>query len=107
MKDLDLGNDLMPNGRVLGVKWFVDTDELGFDVKISTEACTRRGILSFVSTIYDPLGLVSPVMVVAKHIIQELTRKGLGWDEEIGEPGLSAWNAWVAELGKIVNFRIS
>jgi hypothetical protein len=30
VKGLDLGNDLMPNGRVLGVKWFVDTDELGF-----------------------------------------------------------------------------
>jgi hypothetical protein len=47
----------------------------------------RRGILSFVSTIYDPLGLVSPVIVMTKHIIQELTRKRLGWDEEIDEPG--------------------
>ena len=46
---------------------------------------TRRGILSIVSSVYDPLGFVAPFIWTAKMILQRLCRKNIGWDDEIDE----------------------
>ena len=54
--NLDPSNDLVPVERALGVEWNVDEDEFQFRVKISQRPMTRRGILSTVASIYDPLG---------------------------------------------------
>jgi hypothetical protein len=47
------------------------------------KAETRREILSFVASVYDPLGLVAPVVLPAKRMLQELWPSGCGWDEEL------------------------
>ena len=44
---------------------------------------THREILSVTSSIYDPLGFVTPAVVPAKKLIQDLCKKGLGWGEKI------------------------
>ncbi|XP_053376744.1 uncharacterized protein LOC128547687 [Mercenaria mercenaria] len=73
----------LPSDRALGVMWNVNDDTLSFKVKLTDKPLTRRGILSVVSSIFDPLGLASPVTLQAKAIIQELCKEKLGWDEEI------------------------
>ena len=66
---------------------------------------TRQGILNFISTIYDPLGLISPAILMAKRIVQELTKKKVAWDEPITEPELTAWKLWVEELDMLTAFK--
>ncbi len=44
---------------------------------------TRRGILSTVSSFYDPLGILAPVVFSAKRILQDLCRNRLGGDDII------------------------
>ncbi|XP_052260761.1 uncharacterized protein LOC127864910 [Dreissena polymorpha] len=79
---LDPGNAL-PTERTLGVTWNINEDAIRFEIKLTEKPLTRRGILSVVSSIFDPLGLVSPVTLRAKAIIQQLCREKIGWDEAI------------------------
>ena len=62
VKTLDL-----PVERALGVKWCVETDTFGIKVDIKFKPPTRRGILSNVSSVYDPLGLATPFVLPAKR----------------------------------------
>ena len=44
-----------------------------------------------VNSIYDPLGFLSPVILTAKSILQELCRIKMDWNGKIPEKHLSAW----------------
>ena len=46
--------------RALGVHWCVESDTFGFRILVKDKPLTRRGILSIVSSIYDPLGFAAP-----------------------------------------------
>ncbi len=59
---------------------------------------TRRGLLSIVSSIYDPLGLICPCTVVAKKIVQALCAQNLAWDEPLPDQQLSEWLSWVRDI---------
>ena len=82
VKPLDLGDDA-PRKRALGVQWDTDADTLGFKVRRDEKPHTRRGILSMISSVYDPLGLASPFILSAKIILQDLCRLKISWDEQI------------------------
>ena len=56
---------------------------------------------------YDPLGFVSPCILTAKHILQDLCRKRLSWDDEIPDGNAAKWKAWLEELPKLQIFKIS
>ena len=47
------------------------------------KALPRRGILSVTSSIYDPLDIVSPIILPTEKLLQDLCKQGLTWDEEI------------------------
>lgn len=78
VKDLDLDQDILPVERALRVRWYAQSDTFGFSITIPNKPLTRRGILSTVGSFYDPLGMLSPVIFIAKRILQDLCRKGLG-----------------------------
>lgn len=107
VKDFDFVNDSLPVERALGVIWNVDTDTLGFKINIKSLPFTRRGMLSLVSSVYDPLGLAIPFTLSAKILLQDLTRKRLGWDEEIPGEDLARWKKWIDELSLLSKFSIS
>ena len=60
VKDMDLDHDTLPVERVLGVQWCVQSDAFKFKISIQERPLTRRGILSVVSSINDPLGVLVP-----------------------------------------------
>ena len=47
---------------------------------------------------YDPLGVVSPVILAGKQILQSLCRLNTDWDEPIPEDILPQWEKWRNEL---------
>lgn len=59
MKDLDLDNDSLPMERALGGQWCVQSDLFKFNIMLRDRPLTRRGILSTVSSVYDPLGFLA------------------------------------------------
>ena len=66
VKDLDLSHDVLPVERALGVHWNVERDEFVFKIQVKDKPLTRRGLLSIVSSIYDPLGFTAPFVLSAK-----------------------------------------
>ncbi|XP_063970833.1 uncharacterized protein LOC135157819 [Lytechinus pictus] len=102
--DLDIKNNVTE--RALGIEWSTDDDTIGVKVDLKDRPCTRRGILSTVSSIYDPIGCVSPVILPAKQLLQVLCRSQLGWDEEIPLDISKKWQKWKAELLMLSQFKM-
>ena len=46
-------------------------------------AYTQRKIFSLVSSIFDPIGIMSPTTIPFKIVLQELWKLGKKWDEQI------------------------
>ena len=77
------------------------------DSNLSSDTCTKRQILKKTSTVFDPLGFLTPFTLVAKLIIQDLWRKNVGWDEEVDVSIQNAWKTWMQELSEIAQtFRV-
>ena len=73
----DLHDTQMPVERALGVRWDVEGDIFCYEIKVNDNPLTRRGLLSVVSSVYDPLRFAAPVIFPAKAILQELRRERL------------------------------
>lgn len=53
-------------------------------VKINeNSSVTKRSILSQLSAIYDPLGVISPTIVKGKRIYREACHEKTGWNSEV------------------------
>ena len=65
--------------------WFVENDDLGFEVRELNRPETKRGILSTIRSLFDPLGLAAPVTLVARSLVQDLWRAHVRWDEPLSE----------------------
>ena len=61
-------------------------------------ATTKRNILRITASLYDPLGLISPIIIPMKILFQELCRDNRGWDEPLSEPLAKTWNDWITDL---------
>ncbi|XP_033103148.1 uncharacterized protein LOC117105953 [Anneissia japonica] len=64
--------DPLPLERALGIVWCVQNDTFRFRVEMKDVPLTRRGMLSTICSIYDPLGFAAPVILRGKAILQEL-----------------------------------
>ena len=106
VKEIDLDLDTLPLERTLGVQWCVESDSFEFSVVLQDKPCTRRGILSTVSSIYDPIGFVAPLMLEGKSILQELCSLHLKWDDPIPEHTKMKWEKWRMELMKLQSVTI-
>jgi hypothetical protein len=96
----------LPIERALGNHWNIEMDVFGYNVTIKTRPQTRRGILSIVTSIYDPMGIAAPFVLPAKSILQDLCRKGVGWDEPIPEEHRIRWERWLTELPRLAEFSV-
>ena len=97
----DLCLDELPSDRALGVVWDTHSDSLGFSITERTLPATRRSMLSIISSVFDPLGLAAPFILVAKILLQDLSRQQVDWDDELSNDHLQRWNRWLADLPKL------
>ncbi len=54
-----------------------------------------------ISKVFDPLGLISPIIVSAKTLFKELCLMKLGWDDALPEDKEKRWNDIVNELNSV------
>lgn len=72
--------------KVLGLLWDYENDEICFNLaKIVAKAQeirpTKRNVLSVLASMFDPLGIIRPVIVCMKMLFQELCCDSIGWDD--------------------------
>ena len=106
VKEIDLVLDKLPLERTLGVQWCVESDSFEFNIVLQDKPCTRRGILSTVSSVYYPKGFVAPLMLQGKAILQELCVLNLDWNEPVPEEAEMKWERWRMELMKLQSIKI-
>lgn len=105
-ENIDLLNDTLPVERALGVQWCIESDCFQFRITLSDKPLTRRGILSTVTSIYDPLGFISPVVLVGKQILQQLCADQTDWDSPISDLLKAKWECWRNDLHNLDSLRI-
>jgi hypothetical protein len=88
------------------MRWDVESDTFFFDITPKQQPVGRRGILSVLNSVYDPLGFLSPVMLTGKLIQQRLCKTNCGWDGEIPPALASNWSEWQKDFHGISDFRI-
>ena len=78
--------------KVLGYKYDPTNDEMSFKIRcLNTSANTNRSVMSSAASIFDPLGLINPLMLSVKLFIRKLHLSKLGYDEEFGSGLRSEW----------------
>lgn len=113
ISDVDKGSMLedkviqLADSKTLGVMWNVNQDCFYFHVNIvQVDTVTRRHILSSIASIFDPLGLVSPIIIAGKVIFQETTMLKLDWDEPVPEYIVDKWYRWLDTLDLLSDVKI-
>ncbi|XP_058817006.1 uncharacterized protein LOC131680301 [Topomyia yanbarensis] len=95
--------------KALGISWEPEADYLRFhsQIRTSSEPPTKRSILSDIAKLFDPLGLIAPVVVRAKILMQELWLLSCDWDDPVPEPIKSRWEIYHQELVKISEHHVN
>ena len=95
------------SSKALGIRWDFSSDHFQFHLNVDKESrVNRRKMLSTISSMYDPLGIVSPVLILGKIYFQEATRQKLGWDDEIPPEMQKSWRSWVQSLDDLKELRV-
>ena len=105
-KSLDMALGELHIERALGVQWCVASDEFQFRVVIKENPLTRRGVLSTVASVYDPLGFVAPFILVGKQILQQMCRDKLHWDDYLPDELRPLWEFWLQDLKNLASVKI-
>ena len=108
MASLQIQDENLPAQKTLGVLWKADEDTFTFQVEIPETKgnLTKRGVLSSIATLFDPLQFLAPFTVRAKILMQEIWMAGIGWDDELPSQLLTKWQQWNSELLELSQFTI-
>ena len=56
--------------KILGIKWDTNSDRLQIQFNEPTQQPTRRGILSYIMSPFDPIGIALPYLLDMKRLVQ-------------------------------------
>ena len=94
--------------KTLGVLWDPERDVFTFRVEPpdANKTPTKRNVLSAIAAVYDPLQFLSPFLVRAKILMQEIWRAGLDWDDNLPSDLATKWKNWATELSQLSHVAI-
>ena len=101
--------------RTLGMMWSIRDDTLSFNLNLQRiksgivqgrETPTKREFLRIIMSVFDPLGLVSPLIVDSRILMQRVWRSGIEWDERLTDECDREWRRWLSNLNNIRELRI-
>ena len=92
--------------KVLGLIWDCEDDLIKFDLlklvgSLKGKNLTKRNLLSTLAKMFDPLGLVSCVIVIMKILFQQLCVDNVSWDEELVGKHAKAYLDWIDDLKRV------
>ncbi|XP_044591989.1 uncharacterized protein LOC123270116 [Cotesia glomerata] len=93
--------------KTLGIHWRPSSDTLCYSVKISDSKATKRAILLESAKLFDPLGLLGPVIVYAKIMMQLCWKSGITWDESVPQEIHNTWELYKSQLPVLETLRFT
>ncbi|XP_041427144.1 uncharacterized protein LOC121396364 [Xenopus laevis] len=108
LKDLDLDTDSLPLQRSLGLLWNFKADTFTFQINKEEKPFTRRGVLSTINSLYDPLGFVTPVTIQDyKIMLRDLTTEMSDWDDPLPTEKKDLWTSWKKSLEALTSLHVT
>ncbi|GFV65786.1 uncharacterized protein TNCV_651091 [Trichonephila clavipes] len=93
--------------KTLGVSWKPNPDCFLIKVKVCLNSSyTKRDVLSTIAKIFDPVGLMAPVISKAKIFLQRLRRSKLEWNDLLPAEEYREWQQFLVSLENINNIEI-
>ena len=71
--------------KMLGLPWNKSEDTIAVTFPEEPVDVTKRGILTYLAAVYDPLGVASPTTLVGKHLYHEVCESRLPRDEKVSD----------------------
>lgn len=101
--EVDLDRGELPVVKTLGVLWTPNEDEFKYQVHPPSRDhySTKRAFLKGIATLFDPLGFLSPYVIRAKIILQEMWESGVDWDDLVEESLSRKAQEWFEELSEL------
>ncbi|XP_049316212.1 uncharacterized protein LOC109579356 [Bactrocera dorsalis] len=93
--------------KTLGLHWNPQEDQFQFKINLkNSKIITKRSVLSQLAQIFDPLGWLSPIIIIAKLYIQKLWTLQSSWDNQLSEDLQKEWMQFIKKLYLIENIRV-
>lgn len=101
--------ELQKQPKALGMKWNIDQDTFSFDLtqllnvheQGGGKTPTKREMLGFIMSLFDPLGLVAHQAVVGRLILRETWKLDCNWDEKIPKEITTPWCDWIGKMSQL------
>lgn len=106
LRGLDSVKNEFPLQRTLGVSWDIKTDSFTFCVDDQEKQNTRRGVLSTVNSLYDPMGFLAPVTIQGKLLLRDVVSTTTDWDAPMPEDILAKWQQWKGSLQALQDLKV-
>ena len=104
IKELESGE--VQKERALGVVWNIKTDTFGFKISSKDKPATKKGMLSKLSSVHDPLDLASPFILKGRRIVQKLCQGNTAWDDTVSDEVQKEWTKWKGKLPALEEIEI-
>ena len=86
------------DGKVLGMVWDRMNDCLRVNIQDKSVPKSKRELLSVIAGVYDPIGMLGPVVLKGRQLLQEMMRGKGGWDENLSDKMQQSVQKWMNEL---------
>ena len=106
LKDIKLEPENLPVQQSLGLCWNLSSDTFTFEVSTDEKPYTRRGILSVVNSLFDPLGYLAPITDQGKILLRKLIAGTKDWDDPLPEECRLEWKTWRDSLKNLQDLQI-
>ena len=84
--------------KMLGLPWNKTEDTIAVTFREASPEVSKREMLRFLASVYDPLGLASPVSLVGKLLYREVCDQHLSWDQKVPETVAKQWKKFERSL---------
>ncbi|GBN68892.1 hypothetical protein AVEN_157386-1 [Araneus ventricosus] len=93
--------------KTLGMMWNNCEDPFLFDISTSsTTEFTKRDVLSQIARLFDPLGLLGPVINKTKIFLQRLWLLQIEWSQKLPSDIAQEWSSFIASLSYVKHIEI-
>ncbi|XP_058447612.1 uncharacterized protein LOC131427994 [Malaya genurostris] len=94
--------------KTLGLLWFPQSDTFNFKIPSMSDQSlvTKRIVVSEMSSLFDPLGLLGPVVANAKMFVPRLWAESLSWDEPLSENHSAWWKIYRSDIPSLRSIEI-
>ncbi|XP_037820360.1 uncharacterized protein LOC119609586 [Lucilia sericata] len=94
--------------KTLGICWNAMSDTFNYKVESISlgSTVTKRQILSCIAKLFDPAGWLTPIIIEAKMLLQNLWQDGVEWDENVNSHIFQKWKLFIDNFHHIDRIQI-